>query len=211
MAGELYYVLFLLYVATLTFAILNILTGVFAEEAMKVRQGDQENVIYEEMNRDKSVVKDIGKLFARLDADGSGSISWDEFEGYLERREVKAFFSTLDIDASNAKELFDLLGNGKRRVGCQAFINGCTKYKGFAKSIDILSMSHETKKFSEDLTIFMKYVEEKCYVVKRALTGSPAPLPVQSLDGRFAAAGCKQPKKEKSASALAASTIKTDI
>merc|ERR1712129_541480 len=111
-----------------------------------------------------------------------------EFALHLEKREVKAFFSTLEIDASNAKDLFDLLGDGKSRVSCQAFITGCTRYKGSAKSIDILTLSHDTKKFSEDLTIFMKYFEEKCYVLKRALTGIPAPLQVQSLDGRFAAA-----------------------
>merc|ERR550532_3897702 len=45
--GILYHYLFLFYIALLTFAILNILTGIFAKAAMDVRQQDQENVLQE--------------------------------------------------------------------------------------------------------------------------------------------------------------------
>jgi len=196
-AGELYYILFLLYVAALTFAILNILTGIFAEAAMKIRQGDQENVIHEEMNRDKSTINDIKKLFRKLDNDNSKTIMWEEFRAHLDDKHVRAFFNTLEIDASDAKGLFDLLGNGERGLTCQKFIDGCAKYKGAAKSIDIISLAHETKKFSSDMDLFMQFFEERCYHLQRWLTGSPKALPVQPLEIRFAAAGCKQQKKDK--------------
>jgi len=214
-AGEIYYFLFLLYVAALTFAILNILTGIFADEAMKIREGDQDNVIYEEIRKNQTITKDIWKLFQTMDADHSGVITREEFKNHLQKRDVKAFFHTLEIDASNPTDLFDLLSNGEGEVGWDAFVNGCKKYRGSAKSIDILSLAQDTKKFTADIDLFMKYFGEKCYTLKRALTGSPAPLPVQPLEGRFAAAGCKQQRQEKqapgAAAAAAAATIRADL
>mmetsp|Transcript_10237 Transcript_10237/g.19450 ORF Transcript_10237/g.19450 Transcript_10237/m.19450 type:complete len:608 (-) Transcript_10237:91-1914(-) len=214
-AGEIYYILFLLYVAALTFAILNILTGIFAEAAMKIRQRDHENVTHEEMTRDKSAENDIRRLFQKLDADHSGAIMWEEFKSHLNNREVRAFFNTLEIEASNAEDLFHLLGNGENKVTCDAFIHGCKRYKGAARSLDILALAHETRRFSSDMDLFMQFFEEKCYTLQRALTGSPAPLTVQPLEPRFAVAGCKQQKKEKvapGAAALAAvAMLKADL
>jgi len=195
--GEAYYFLFLFYIALLSFAILNVLTGIFAEQATEVRKADQENIIHEEMERDQSCKKDIRRLFNEIDKDRSGSVVWSEFTAFLENDDawaarVRAFFRTLEIEMSSAKELFQLMEEKSKggRIRCDDFIESCVRYKGNAKMIDVTALQHDTRTFSKQLAIFMLYTEERFNSMFESLVPGLDENPVYPLMKRLKNGRC---------------------
>merc|ERR1719265_1878038 len=122
-AGDIYYGLFLFYIAFLTFAVLNVLTGIFVDNAMQVKQRDRDNVIQEEMERERRYSNALRDIFAKIDADKSGTLSWEEFKTSLKLGEVRGYFEAMELDITEARELFWLLdNNGSGKVNIDEFM-----------------------------------------------------------------------------------------
>merc|ERR1711865_181610 len=68
-SGDIYRVLFLLYIAFFKIAMLKLLTGIFVQHAATAAKVDRERVIHQ----------NISKLFKEIDRDGSGFITRSEF------------------------------------------------------------------------------------------------------------------------------------
>merc|ERR1719191_1318757 len=97
------------YIAFVVFAVLNVVTGVFVNDAMVVAGQDQELIIQEELSRTGSDVNEFIRMFHEADADGSGTVSWEEFTSHIEDERVKAYFKSLDLNIQDAEQLFVLL------------------------------------------------------------------------------------------------------
>lgn len=152
--------LFSAYIAFAVFAVLNVVTGVFVNEAMKMAASDQEFVIEEELARKGSDVNEFIRMFIEADADGSGTVSWAEFTEHMEDDRVKAYFKVLDLNVDEAQQLFDLLDSDNTgEVSIDAFVKGCVKLKGSAKSIDMQTLLIQTKSMSEDLRKLSRRVD----------------------------------------------------
>mmetsp|Transcript_26840 Transcript_26840/g.61900 ORF Transcript_26840/g.61900 Transcript_26840/m.61900 type:complete len:689 (-) Transcript_26840:22-2088(-) len=159
--GPITYGLFLFYIAFVTFAVLNVLTGIFVDAAMQVADLDREKVISAEIQKEQSVADDLRTLFHDIDADKSGAITWEEFENVLNDDVVRAYFLGLDLDMTEARELFRILDdNGRNKVKVEDFINGCMKVKGVAKSVDMLGIVYDTKENLCQIEHFMTWLEE---------------------------------------------------
>merc|ERR1719421_470964 len=91
------------------FAVMNILTGFFVEQAMKVASEDLEHVIREETHKRANVIANLRKIFREADADESGKVTWEELRADLNDKRVMAFFKTLELDIWDIRTFFDLL------------------------------------------------------------------------------------------------------
>lgn len=158
--GEAWVMLFVGFVAFATFAVLNVVTGVFCQSAIESANHDQEMMIQTMMANKKNYIERIQKLFKQVDDDGSGFITISELEAHLDDESVQAYFSSLDLDPKDAWTLFKLLDVDKGNlVDLEEFIIGCMRLKGDAKSIDIAKLTYETKWMMKRLLEFMTYVE----------------------------------------------------
>jgi hypothetical protein len=124
----------IVYVAFATMAMMNIITGIFLETAMKRAEAEREGF----------ASRQARLVFDKADDDQSGNISWPDFEMALADQQMKNFFETIDIDMSEAKTLFELLDvSGDGFVSAEDFITGCLRVRGSAKSLDLLVLSRE--------------------------------------------------------------------
>mmetsp|Transcript_7907 Transcript_7907/g.18521 ORF Transcript_7907/g.18521 Transcript_7907/m.18521 type:complete len:685 (+) Transcript_7907:75-2129(+) len=201
-----YYLLFLLYIAFLSFAVLNTLTGIFVDASFDAAQNDHETVIQTALEMEKANIKDISRVFGLIDEDRNSVITFEEFEAKLSSPEVRAYFARLDIDATEARELFDVLSSpvegsnamgangtghnlpnghnssvptssehvpsgggrhhysehhtsGYRCVSLDEFAEGLKKVKGPARSMDMVSLRIDARRYSQELRNFMVFVE----------------------------------------------------
>merc|ERR1711879_809541 len=92
-------ILFCLYISFAVLALLNVVTGVFVETAIKSAKRDE----------DMEMVDRLRQAFVETDVDGSGIITWDEFEDALDEPGMEKTFQALDLDLSEARSLFKLL------------------------------------------------------------------------------------------------------
>merc|ERR1712072_1272712 len=74
-ADSFFYLLFFFYIAFAALAVLNVLTGMFVDTAMKVAQQDEENVVEELMDRQE--IKNYRQhVQSKLNDECPGFITW---------------------------------------------------------------------------------------------------------------------------------------
>jgi len=147
---------FMLFIVFVIFGVLNILTGVFVESTHSLANVDKELVIQEEMSHSESVVNQIRALFNEIDVDRSGSLSLKELKRNLSDPRVKAYFSVLQMDITEAEGLFQLLDKDESgEVSIEEFIVSCMRLKGSARSIDLATMLMEHKRMYSMIKSYM--------------------------------------------------------
>ncbi|CAE7623527.1 CACNA1B [Symbiodinium sp. CCMP2592] len=143
---------FTCYVAFCLFAVLNVMTGVFCNSAIKGAEKDQEMATQALMVDKHHLKAGLTKLFAEMDRNCDGTVSYKEFKHCLEDERVKTLFEALELGAGDAKQLFKILDvNKDDSVGIDEFLEGCTQVRGNARAIDLFTLSTQTNKLRKQM------------------------------------------------------------
>jgi hypothetical protein len=147
--NSLWVTLFLVYIAFVYFFILNVVTGVFCQNAIEGAQQDLELTIESQL-REKQVYADrLRMLFEEMNEssnDMSEGLTAAEIHFQLAKPKVQSWFKALDIDANQAWKLFKILDAEKSgRVSLEDFVEGCLKLRGPATRVDVESMMWDVR------------------------------------------------------------------
>mmetsp|Transcript_2374 Transcript_2374/g.4309 ORF Transcript_2374/g.4309 Transcript_2374/m.4309 type:complete len:607 (-) Transcript_2374:155-1975(-) len=137
---------FMAYIAFACLCVLNIITGVFVENANRLTT--QEMMLMEQMESRRAWLQEVADLFNDFDMDGSGNLIDLEFSSKLEDIRIKARFEKLGVpvDSTNSERLFELLDfDGDGRIDIDEFTEAMQSMKGQARSIDIAKIHSDTR------------------------------------------------------------------
>merc|ERR1712113_170450 len=81
--------------------------------------------------------------------------------GYMKDDRTKAYLATQQLDAFDARTLFDILNVGDGEIGIDHFIAGCMRLKGLAKTVDLVAVLQETRAMHRRMKIMMKNFEDR--------------------------------------------------
>lgn len=141
--GWLLVALFFFYIFFAMFAFLNIVTGVFVDNALQTANSQRELLVEKEWGLKQHLLSELRELFKQIDEDGSGSIGHDELVKYLKDQRTKVYFEILGIAPEDTSKLFHLMDvDGSGEVDIEEFLEGCLRLKGVAQSIDVHSCMH---------------------------------------------------------------------
>eukprot|EP00928_Gymnodinium_smaydae_P056390 TRINITY_DN39782_c0_g1_i1.p2 TRINITY_DN39782_c0_g1~~TRINITY_DN39782_c0_g1_i1.p2 ORF type:complete len:203 (+),score=45.23 TRINITY_DN39782_c0_g1_i1:1362-1970(+) len=139
--------LFFFYLAFSILAVLNIITGVFVDNAVETANTQRDFLVEKEMEMKEKYVKEMRELFSKMDADGSGTVSIDEVQELFEDERASSYFRALGLDTSDSTRLFGLMDeDGSGEVSVDEFLEGCLRLKGQARSIDVHALLLECKR-----------------------------------------------------------------
>eukprot|EP00929_Paragymnodinium_shiwhaense_P057879 TRINITY_DN28990_c0_g1_i1.p1 TRINITY_DN28990_c0_g1~~TRINITY_DN28990_c0_g1_i1.p1 ORF type:complete len:634 (+),score=127.83 TRINITY_DN28990_c0_g1_i1:180-2081(+) len=172
--GELYFQLFCFYICVCLVGMLNVVTGIFVDNAVSTRTQDEVVDNYQE--EQKRLAEEVRRIFRTADRDASGQLSRGELEKQMRDPWVRAYFAGLDIDPGEAKIIFTLLDTD--RSGCLSldeFITGVIKTKGTAKNIDLLSLMYDSSVLQSQLNKLCIFVEDQLQAVHQALDAAYVP------------------------------------
>lgn len=147
-------VFFCAYIAFSIFAVLNVITGVFVDNAIRANQQDADVIIMEQTEARKKHIDDVKSVFEKADSDGSGTLTWEEFQTHVENPYVQAYFRQigLELAVDDARTIFSLLDfDGGGCIDLDEFIFGCGHLKGFATSMDLARMGHAQRQQTNKL------------------------------------------------------------
>jgi len=132
-------VLFCFYVAFTTFAVLNVVSGVFIGNAFKLIEDDTDHTIMEQTESRRKVIEDMKKVFRKADFDRSGKIGRAEFEEHINDPLVQAYFRQLGLEVDDVSVgMFDLLDfDNDNQLNMEEFVEGCLHVRGTASSLDV--------------------------------------------------------------------------
>eukprot|EP00929_Paragymnodinium_shiwhaense_P035851 TRINITY_DN19306_c0_g3_i1.p1 TRINITY_DN19306_c0_g3~~TRINITY_DN19306_c0_g3_i1.p1 ORF type:complete len:554 (+),score=110.49 TRINITY_DN19306_c0_g3_i1:191-1852(+) len=143
-------VAFCIYVAIALFAMMNLLTGVFVDQAMRVVREDKDTVL----------AKRIADLF--LDGDTPDELRWEDFEAKVDCKAMQEYFKQINVEASEARHLFDLLDADKSgSIDCKEIVDGCLRLRGPARALDLMTVHHQIRDFALDFSEFSEKLESK--------------------------------------------------
>jgi len=181
-------VFFLVYIAFTYFAVLNVVTGVFCQTAIESANADQDMVIQAQVAMKNQYIKKLEKLFRSIDIHDTGLLTFNEFEDAMKEEWLQAYFASMDITVDEAFSLFKLLDiDDTRVINIEAFVTGCLRLRGSAKSIDIAMMMYESRWTMQRFMHLMKTFHVQFEQLQQQLLGSGAP----SASG----SPCQSPRK----------------
>lgn len=154
---EAFYIVFVVFTL---FAMLNVITGFFCENAREMAAQDRDHVIQEKLRDREHYIKEMHALFKEIDQDGDASLSLAELEMTLANDSVKAYLVSLEINVDDVWDIFKLLdADGSGTLNIDEFADGCLRLRGQAKSIEIAALRHQLTLQQKNLEYFMSFVE----------------------------------------------------
>lgn len=158
-------VAYVLYIALTSFAVLNVVTGVFVENAMKIALRDRDLQVQVQLSQRKKIMEMLLSVFNEADANQEGTITWRDFEAHIKDKKVQAFFNHLELGGADAGRLFRLLDRkGAGKVDAEEFVTGCLILRGGAKTMDVAAVMLEQR-------IFMEYFAEQLDCLRETIQG----------------------------------------
>lgn len=137
-AGGHYLAMFIVYEAFTLFAVLNIITGFFVDNAMESQKNDKDQAITNQLKNRAKYIKEFQSIFDEIDEDKSGDITFDELHDNMHNARLRVYLAHLNIDIDKAWDIFRLLDTGNDgSVSMEEFVVGCLKLRGPAKTTDI--------------------------------------------------------------------------
>lgn len=163
--------LFLVYIAFAVLCVLNIITGVFVENATRMSTQDDEMVLMEQMEARKVWLREVKELFMSAadtsDSEKAGTICAEVFNEMVQDVRLQAWLQKLgiQIEAYSAGGLFELLDfDGDGELELNEFLTSLQSVHGTARSIDVARIQNDVRKIGErvrDLSEFLRPAEQK--------------------------------------------------
>lgn len=163
-----YFALFIFYIGFSVVGLFNVVTGVFVDGAVCCRTGDE--VVQSYIDDLKNTSAEIKSYFKKGDTDGSGLLSYREFDELMKQPAVKAYFAGLDMDPEEASVLFTILDSDRdKEIAIDEFVNGTMKMKGPASKLDLVALMYDSSRQSLKFDSLCEFVEQELYDIKRRL------------------------------------------
>jgi len=196
--SELYTYFYVFYVFFTVFGIMNVLTAVFVEAAARISDIDRDYVIQDQLAQTYACAKALTKMFNEA-TNGTGVKKMDRsaLEAHLQNESVVGYLRFLNLDISEALNLFDLLDwEEKGVVSIEDFVQGMMRLMGPAKGVDLATVMYESKKIYVQLVALAKFVEDNLAILSDAAKGPEGSAEWMGLK-TYVAKESRQSKREK--------------
>lgn len=140
---------FYAYIAVACFVLMNLVTAIIVENAVSTSQNDHAYQLQQKEAKQHKDLKELKMLFLMMDADGSGTLSWDEFKESFDDPEMSQKWMLLDFLPEECKELFQLLDDGDGEIETNEFFEGLSRMKGNAQSKDVYRLQKGLNKLQD--------------------------------------------------------------
>eukprot|EP00747_Dinoflagellata_sp_TGD_P041181 gnl/TRDRNA2_/TRDRNA2_141335_c0_seq2.p1 gnl/TRDRNA2_/TRDRNA2_141335_c0~~gnl/TRDRNA2_/TRDRNA2_141335_c0_seq2.p1 ORF type:complete len:597 (+),score=90.51 gnl/TRDRNA2_/TRDRNA2_141335_c0_seq2:35-1825(+) len=156
-----YVSIFLMFISFAIFGVVNVVTGIFVENALQSAQKDTDVIIQEDLRMKEKYLESLTKAFEEMDTDRSGEVGLKEFISAFEDDKLLAYFNALGLDVSDVQTLFLLLDRDHTgSINIEEFSIGCMRLKGEARSLDIAKLSFENEYIMRGLDAIRERLEK---------------------------------------------------
>jgi hypothetical protein len=156
--------LFIFFVAFIQIALLNIVTGIFVENAMRHAEPDREAAAMTMRKNEAQLVRELRVILTDFDKDRNGHITPDEFETDSKAGvQLRHYLRGLGIDLHDAVMFFKLLGNASddNGVDIDSFVQGCLRMRGNATALDLQTLIFELRVMRRSQADLLKEISHR--------------------------------------------------
>jgi len=146
-----YSLFFVAYIVFVVFAVIRVISAIFLKETLDAAQNDAQLVVREKAKASQEYVKRLNKVFSTMDVSQDGVVSKEEFMQLCQDPTIRSYMTSLDVDVNDGSHLFKLLDDGDGNLTYDEFIHGMMRFKGAAKSIDVIYLQREVEWLQSEL------------------------------------------------------------
>lgn len=142
------------FVAFWHFSMLNIVTGLVMEQAVRNATPDREELMLEQRRAENQTASQLKDLFVQMDKNGDMTLSLEEFVEFLGDTQIRTYVASLGLSIQDAEMFFRVLRNvtGNDELPISDFVEHCSRMKGYAMAIDLHQLTFEVKVLRRELT-----------------------------------------------------------
>jgi len=144
--------MFATYVFFTLFCCLNIVTGIFVDNAKALKSADEDAMYLEALTERKRWIAEVKDLFMRLDCSVNGTFTFEDFKVQVSNIKVQTLFRKLGINIDNmeAEELWEILdADQSGEIDEEEFAKGLKYFQGPAQSIHVYRLMKESARLHE--------------------------------------------------------------
>jgi len=171
------WIYFYAYIGVAVFVLMNLVTAIIVDNAVTKSRNDVDHELRMKENSKSRDLKELQNLFEMMDADGSGTLSWEEFKESFGNAELTRKWKMLDFGPEECREIFTLLDTGQGEIETQEFFEGLSRMKGSAASKDIFRLQKTLENFRAEVKFNMSIdsPNSKYSLVSKAASNPPPP------------------------------------
>jgi len=149
---------FLAYITFGLFCVLNVVTSVFVESTIEATRRDRDLLMQDYTERTDAIMRHMRTVFQCADTDGSGFITADELEHFLEHDEkLILYLNAMDISTRELTSWLKMMDfDDDQQISVEEFCEGCLKLKGEAKSFDVHNVLMEVRKCLQGVRMLLE-------------------------------------------------------
>lgn len=136
-------VCFALYIAFITLAMMNVITGIFVESAIKNAEKEKDKVL-------SAHVRELHKMLGNTE----GIVQREDFRHTMKDEELQHYFADLGIDQNAAVHLYDLLSIDREEgLTVEELVQGIIRLRESAKFLDVMTLLYEVEQANNDMML----------------------------------------------------------
>lgn len=157
-------------ILTISIVLANLITAVVVNRAIEQADEDKEARKVLEVKRKKKIIKDMRRVFQRLDADGSGMLTWAELKNGPEA-DITILRSLLTLD--NPLQIFKMLDvDNSGQISIDEFCDGIADAVTSDRNIEFRRMEKHLQNVKKSLKEVFEVSKENRKSLSRASTCS---------------------------------------
>lgn len=189
------WVYFYSYIALAVFVLMNLVTAIIVDNAVATSRNDEEQAIQAKDRAKAEELSELELLFAMMDTDGSGALSWDEFKAAFRDPNVAKKWKLLDFGPQDCREVFQLLDDGSGEIPTREFFDGLARMKGSARSKDLYRVARSQEKLLTMMAELQKEREEGATYANAVVVRPVLPLQAKQVRPPQTSSAAKPPKQ----------------
>jgi len=169
---------FAFYIAFFTFAVMNILTGIFVENAMSLCKPNEQEALRIRRHEAEEEADELATILETLDGDMDGRMSLAEFSQVMANERVIHMFRKLGVDIKDAELFFTTVAKLSHQdvIEIPEFVAQIMRLKGQALSMDLHAVIVQLHYLEQRLDRSVEQIRLETSDLIASLGGCP-PLP----------------------------------
>jgi hypothetical protein len=178
--GTFYVLVFIFFTFFFSFALFNILTGVFVEKAVVAAQPDREELILQQRRKVLQEAEEFRRLCERLDKSKDGTITLEEFKENMQDEDMIAYMASVGLEIHDVTLFFNVIG-GKGEVSLDRFVEGCMSMRGNATALDVQKTIYKTEKLGDRIMDLQKEFRSQMDAIVTFLRVAPTENSIEAM------------------------------
>jgi len=163
--------LFIFFIFFMQVALMNILTGIFVEKAMKLAAPDRDMLALEKRKQEIWHARELRSLLQDMDPEGEGLISTRDLLARCQSHKFQAQLAVLGLDIKDTSVFFDMICSFSDNdwVDIDALVSGCMRMKGIATSLDSQGLMLQMKILHDEQQEFQRFCHSQFQLITSAI------------------------------------------